>query len=251
MDDFKKYITQRVEELDIDMPREKVWESIKQNLQPAARNAILVYIKWAVAACVIALAGFGLYKLQYISFKPQVTSAKQPKQTTEVLAIELPTAIAKGDLQKDKNIVQNSKSQFSNKHQTTNPTSQIQSNKQPITNSQLSTSVSSLNQIENTFTQIINLQKAKVNTTPLNAESPGYFNDFTIEMKHMERDEQTIKKDISKTGLTDELLDQLIKVYQQKLNMLKQLQIEINKTNNRFKQNRSPEESTKTYFLDI
>ena len=202
-------------------------------------------------SCLIALAGFGLYKIQDASLKPQVVSATQPKQTIEVPTTELPTVIAKADLQNDKNLMQKSKFQVSNKPQTPNSKSQIQNNKQPITNKQLSRGITALNQIENTFTQIINLQKAKVNTTPLNAESPGYFNDFTIEMKHMERDEQTIKKDISKTGLTDELLDQLIKVYQQKLNMLKQLQIEINKTNNRFKQNRSPEESTKTYFLDI
>ncbi len=246
MDDLKKYINQRAEELDIDMPREKVWESIKQDLQPAKRNATLVYMKWAVAACVIALVGFGLYKIQDISLKPQVASATQPMQTIELPTAELPKSIAKVDLQKDKNQVQHSKFQVLNNSQTPNPKSQVQSNKQLPTNS-----LTALNQIENTFTQIINLQKAKVNTTPLNAESPGYFNDFTIEMKHMERDEQTIKKDISKTGLTDELLDQLINVYQQKLNMLKQLQIEINKTNNRFKQNRSPEESTKTYFLNI
>jgi hypothetical protein len=67
----------------------------------------------------------------------------------------------------------------------------------------------------------------------------------------MERDEQNIKRDIRKGGLTDELLDQLINVYQQKLNMLKQLQNEIHKTNNRFKQNRGPVDSTKPYFLNI
>jgi hypothetical protein len=105
--------------------------------------------------------------------------------------------------------------------------------------------------VENSFTQVINLQKAKVNTTPLIAENPGYFNDFAIEMKRMERDEQSIKRDIRKSGLTDELLDQLINVYQQKLNMLKQLQNEIHKTNNRFKQNRGPVDSTKPYFLNI
>ena len=147
--------------------------------------------------------------------------------------------------------VPSSKFQVSSKSQIKNSKPNIPTNQQPTTNSQLATNVTTLNQIENTFTQIINLQKAKVNTTPLNAESPSYFNDFTIQMKHMERDEQTIKKDIRKSGLTDELLDQLINIYQQKLNMLKQLQNEINKTNSRFKQNRGPVDSTKTYFLNI
>jgi hypothetical protein len=287
MDEFKKYINQRAEELDLDMPREKVWQAIKQDLQPAKRNATLVYMKWAVAACVISLAGFGLYKVQDTSLKPQVASANQPKQTIDVPTTKLPTVIAKAEMpsanieetrnkeQGTRNKEQGTRNQeLRNKNQESsikNQESRIKNqesrtktqepriknqelataNQQTTNNIQHTTGIIALNQIENTFTQIINLQKAKVNTTPLNAENPSYFNDFTIEMKRMERDEQTIKKDISKTGLTDELLDQLLNVYQQKLSMLKQLQNEINKTNNRFKQNRGPEESTKTYFLNI
>ena len=83
------------------------------------------------------------------------------------------------------------------------------------------------------------------------AETPEYFNDFKIQIKQIEKDEKAIKSDIAKRGMTDELLDQLINIYEQKLNTLKQLQIEMNKTNNRFKQNRGPVDSTRTYFLNI
>ena len=83
------------------------------------------------------------------------------------------------------------------------------------------------------------------------AETPDYFNDFKVQIKQMERDEKQIKADIGKRGLNDELLDQLINLYQQKLNTLKQLQIEMNKTNNRFKQHRGPVDTTHTYFLNI
>ena len=48
-----------------------------------------------------------------------------------------------------------------------------------------------------------------------------------------------------------ELLDQLINLYQQKLNTLKQLQTEMNKTNTRYKQSRGPVDSTRTYFLNL
>ena len=82
-------------------------------------------------------------------------------------------------------------------------------------------------------------------------ETPEYFNDFKIQISQMEKDEKVIKSDIAKRGMNDELLDQLINLYQQKLNILKQLQIEMNKTNNRFKQNRGPVDSTRTYFLNI
>lgn len=247
----------RADELDMDVPRERVWQAISQDLQPVKRNATLLYMKWAIAACIIGLAGFGLYKLQDNN-KLQVASYQVPATSKKLPVIEnqqLATSnqqLASNDKQQ---VTSNLKPEASNqqlasnnpnaKHQNLKP--KTQNNSQPvITNNQLV-----LQQVENTFTQVINLQRAKVNTTPLNAENPSYFNDFTIEMKRMERDELGIKKDISKSGLTDELLDQLINIYQQKLNMLKQLQNEIHKTNNRFKQNRIPSDTTKTYFLNI
>jgi cell division septum initiation protein DivIVA len=51
--------------------------------------------------------------------------------------------------------------------------------------------------------------------------------------------------------MTDELLDQLINVYQQKLTMLKQLQNEMQKLNTRYKQNRESIDTAKTYFLNL
>jgi len=83
------------------------------------------------------------------------------------------------------------------------------------------------------------------------AETPDYFNDFKLQIRQIERDERGIKSDISKQGMNDALVDQLINLYQQKLAVLKQLQIEMNKTNNRYKQNRGPVDSSKTYFLNM
>ena len=233
---------QRAEELDTDVPKERVWQAINQDLQPIKRSATLLYMKWVVAACVIGLAGFGLYKLQETNIKLQtakVEGTRNKEQVSKNQDSSNQELIAKVEAPSNKNQVPSAKFQVSSKPK-------IPNNQPPITNAQLN-----LQQVENTFTQVINLQRAKVNTTPLNAENPSYFNDFTIEMKRMEMDEQGIKKDIFKSGLTDELLDQLINIYQQKLNMLKQLQNEIHKTNNRFKQNRIPSDTTKTYFLNI
>ena len=67
----------------------------------------------------------------------------------------------------------------------------------------------------------------------------------------MEKDEARIKSYIHKNGMSDELLDQLINVYQQKLNMLKQLQKEMQKLNSRYKQNRPVIDTLKTYFLNL
>jgi hypothetical protein len=67
----------------------------------------------------------------------------------------------------------------------------------------------------------------------------------------MEKEEKNIKSTISRRGINNDLLYQLINLYQQKLTILKQLQLEMNKTNNRFKQNRGPVDTTRTYFLSI
>ena len=83
------------------------------------------------------------------------------------------------------------------------------------------------------------------------AESADYFKDFNIQIKQMEKEERDIKSSISKAGINNDLLDQLINLYQQKLTILKQLQLEMNKTNNRFKQNRGPVDTTRSYFLSI
>ena len=126
----------------------------------------------------------------------------------------------------------------------------------PTTNSQQPITVRPetrifLHDIESSFTQVINLQRSRISNTPMYTETPDYFKDFTIEIRQMEKDEKLIKSDIAKRGMTDELLDHLINLYQQKLNTLKQLQIEMNKTNNRYKQSRGPVDSVKTYFLNI
>ena len=108
-----------------------------------------------------------------------------------------------------------------------------------------------LNNVENSFKQVINLQRNRVGSIPMFAESADYFADFKIQIGQLEQDEKKIKADIVKRGLTDDLLNQIINIYQIKLSTLKQLQIEMNKINNRYKQNRGPVDSVKTYFINI
>ncbi len=108
-----------------------------------------------------------------------------------------------------------------------------------------------LQNVENSFKQVINLQRNKVGTIPMYAESAEYFTDFKVQIKQLEKEEKSIKAEVVQHGLTDELLNQLINLYQIKLTTLKQLQTEMNKINNRIKQNRRPVDSIKTYFIHI
>lgn len=248
MDEFKKYLQQHLTELDADEPRERVWQNIQQKTAPVKKTpVVMLYARWAVAACIIALAGVGGWHLLHtnttvgdvaVVTSKQVTPA-QDENKTETPAVtitpreekqEIVAVIAPARVKETKRAVHN----------------------QPLRTPELSAGdITELQNVESSFTQVINLQKERINTTPLAAENPGYFNDFTKQLRQMEKDEDGIKNDIHRNGLNDELLDQLINVYQQKLNVLKQLQTEMNKTNNRYKQNRGPVDSTKTYFLNI
>lgn len=243
MDDFKKYIQQHKASLDIDEPGPALWDAIReQTTVPKKRGILISFTRLAVAACILVLAGIGTWHLL-------TGNRHQPAE----LAARTETKTPVKEQEKNSTVpVPANESEPSAK--TSQPINQLPN--QPITQSPSrpkhnATTLALLKNVETSFTQVINLQRERVSSMPMYAESPEYFNDFTIQIRQMEKDEKLIKSDIAKRGMTDELLGQLINLYQQKLGLLKQLQIEMNKTNNRYKQNRGPVDSTKTYFLNL
>lgn len=253
MDEFKKYIQNNKEQLDEDMPSLRVWNNIEQGITPIKSSVLVVpMIRWAVAACVIALAGFG--SLYLINSKQKGVTENNPiAKANSTPTIVVPT---KPDSTLNMNeVAKNIKPAIiasSTIKKKTTPNSNLNaapSKVVSIVNDPTYTAL--LNNVESTFTQVINLQKARISTYPMYAESADYFKDFNIQIKQMEKEEKNIKLTISRRGISNDLLDQLINLYQQKLTILKQLQLEMNKTNNRFKQNRGPVDTTRTYFLSI
>lgn len=248
MDELKKYLQQHRDDLDLDEPGTRVWEEVRKQSAVAPRaNVVMLVTRWAVAACVLALAGIGAWNLmkpekQVTETTVAVTNAapeKEPAIPAEEPASQ-PEAV-KNEPEKTNTVLAKEPSVSKHNHnRTTQPAAMVNKADMRV-----------LTDIESSFTQVINLQRARVSTMPMYAETPEYFNDFKVQLRQMEKDEKVIKADIVKRGLNDTHLDQLINLYQQKLNILKQLQFEMNKTNNRFKQNRGPVDSTRTYFLNI
>ena len=239
MDELKKYLQNHADELNLDEPRSQVWQNIRQetvgNKKPAA---VIMFTRWAIAACVLLLAGIGTwYVLRDKKPNTPISATKVQKRIVapapvqnETATVETPTSNAI------------SKTKITTKiHKLVNPSPPIDSMED----------ITALSGIESSFTQVINLQRERVSTMPMYAETPEYFNDFKVQIKQMEKDEKVIKSDIARHGMNNELLDQLINLYQQKLGILKQLQIEMNKTNNRYKQNHVPVDSARTYFLKM
>ncbi len=240
MDELKKYLQQNREALDSDEPSPMVWERIQVE-QPVKKAAIVVTItRWAVAACVLVLAGIGTWSLLKEE-KTQKTlqgsmATVEPKQqeTKQPAALVIPVPETNTETNKVLASVTPEKK--------TVPVQKTTAERADLI---------ALQNVENSFKQVINLQRNKVGTIPMYAESAEYFSDFKIQISQLEKDEKTVKAEIVKRGLTNELLDQLINLYQIKLSTLKQLQTEMNKINNRVKQIRRPVDNVKTYFINI
>lgn len=247
MDELKKYLQTNAEKLDLDEPGEALWEQIRGELPAAKKTPVIMLVtRWAAAACVLVLAGIGTWTVLKNDNKATQQPATVAQTTTQQPATTQPE-----NTQPANSITNNTTDNTLAKAEKTLHHAKTGTAVNNHASTDNPASLRMLSEVENSFTQVINLQRARVSTMPMYAETPDYFSDFKVQIKQMERDEKQIKADIGKRGLNDELLDQLINIYQQKLNTLKQLQIEMNKTNNRFKQNRGPVDTTHTYFLNI
>jgi hypothetical protein len=266
MDELKKYLQSNRDQLGSEEPSPRVWGAIKEAVemkehmeaieadanddlvQAPARVIKMKFItRLTVAASAILLVGIGIWQVYQPSknstpLVKQVPSEKNLPSTIEpniidTIAKTFTAAIAAPEKrQPEQRRTFPSATPITTIH-TVNELTQADETKMEM--------------MEASFTQVINLQKARISSTPLYAESPGYFKDFTLQMRQMEKDEKQIKIDIRKNGMSDELLDQLINVYQQKLNMLKLLQTEMQKLNTRYKQNRVAVDTVKTYYLNL
>lgn len=238
MDELKKYIQNQAGELDVDEPGPQVWEQVRQ--QSAGQKAKLVTIsriRRVAAACVLLLAGIGGWLLFRTQESISTELAGKTRQTTPVIE-HTPAP------------VEESPATSLAQEQPAAPKQEMAGRKKQPPAAETGIE-HSLRDLENSFTQVINLQRERVGSIPMYAESPEYFKDFTIQIQQMEKEEKQIRSDIARRGMTDTSLDQLINLYQQKLTVLKQLQLEMTKTNNRYKQHRGPVDATQAYFLKI
>lgn len=252
MDKFKQYLQQQ--NWEVDEPSPKAWQGIQQKMEkqavvkpapPKKRALVVSMFKYAAAACIIGLAIVGGWYIFNKPTQPAVVLQEPYKKPI----IEQPLLSPKVDTLQT--IIQNSSKSLA-KQETKKEVRKLASSASSFTpNNNVNVYKEQLQQMENNFTQVIYMQKAKINQTPLFGESAAYYKDFIDKLNQMEKDEKLIKKDILQLGLTPELMEQLINVYQQKLNVLKLLQTEIIKTNNRYKQNRSAADTLKTNFIEI
>lgn len=239
MDKLKDYIQQHANDLNFDEPSPKLWGNIESKIhRPKAKIislSILQIGKWIAAACIIALAGLGVKTLL------QTNNAKQfLLAPTKDVEIKQPSIFVKKNIDEIK---------------TTTPIVfnkvELHPNKKRKIDNGFFVADKALEEIDNQFVQVLAYQKDKINNTPLFAENPSYFSAFKEQMQFLDNDEKNIRKKIRTEEFNMEFLNALITIYQQKLDLLKCLQTEMNKLNNKYKQNRGPIDSTNSYFINI
>lgn len=261
MDEFKKYLKENQEQFNADEPSPLIWDKVQERMKTLDESttgklgsAAKIYsirklVQWSAAACLLGLAGMGIW---YLMNDQSVVKPAQEPVVINNEAEPIPTPSNSTTVEIPiVSTLEETKASVKSTSTTRFAKASKPSAKSYNQTSSNENAINALANMESGFTQVINLQKGKISTTPMYAESASYFNEFKAQMNQLEQEEKQIKKEISKKGLTDQQLDQLINLYQYKLTVLKQLQLEMNKTNNRYKQNRGPVDSTRAYFINI
>ncbi len=229
MDELKKYLHENRTGLDADLPPADMWQRItkEETIQKPAGKILRISFQFAAAACVLAVLFFGVKWMTTDTTTTTPTAINDP----------LPVKIQKDPLQKENLAIQS-------EHDTANTPVTINKNTEP-------TPDALLEDFQRTYGSIVKMQLNSIRRTPVLGEEPGYFNDFRSMLNQMDIDEAVIKTNMKANGVTAQLLEQLINVYQQKLDVLKSLHTEIDKMNSKIKQNHPSPDSLSVYYINI
>lgn len=247
MDKFKTYLQNA--DLNLDKPSARVWANINaQIVQPKSKTIISAFtlFKYSVVACTIALACFGVWTLAHT---PQVNFTTTNPTNSVATATSLIETDASQSLLPDTPFALVQQKFFDNDvpEVKANNDAKLQANNANTGNNIFK----QIKTIDSQFSYALNVQKNIIRKIPIYIETGEYFKDFIASYKQMEQDENQVKQDMLHADFTDDMLEKLININEQKLNLLRLLQSEINKTNNRFKQNRNRLDTLKVYYLTM
>lgn len=239
MDEFKKYLFENRDELDTEKPpRPQVWMKVRRQTQTVKPPVIHMAWKWSAAAAILIIAGISIYRYQQpatpgnpsalteASTKPTVTTPGQQGQADST------TGTASGSMNEtEPQVLPGNKTNEAALAALASPKNSRKEKKTATAQP-----ASPVQSIEDNYATIINYQLKKLENTPIYTESAGYFHVFKKQWLDLEREEKKAKQDIKLLGLHDQVVNKLIRLYQQKMWLLKELQSEINKMNVRAKQ---------------
>ncbi|RYY58238.1 MAG: hypothetical protein EOO05_17065 [Chitinophagaceae bacterium] len=101
---------------------------------------------------------------------------------------------------------------------------------------------------EASYASLVEEQLKQLRKLPVYVDDPGYFGLFKQQFNDLEKEETNLKNRMKKEGVTEESLEGLVVVYQQKINILRNLQFEINRTNSKITEHTSGQDLKPTYI---
>lgn len=238
MDNLKNFLEDHKDEMDFESPSPEVWQKLNKPLKKAPVISIKKILYAATAACVLLIAGL-LYVMQEQK-EPRpgemAMAGKATIQSPDLLTNE--QTVLMPDTTTDLSLARNTAEQTLKKANRSK-----QNTGHPI-DREVQMAVQS---IDKNFNKLLNAQLRNINQTPIYAESKDMFGGFKNQYRQLEIAEKQLKADIVNFGMEEQLLQQLIFINQQKLNLLKSLQVEINKVNN----NIPPQQKNKQQYLKM
>ena len=242
MDQFRKYLRDHRSELDVEVPPPAPAWSAK-----TGKHAVTGSItKWLVAASVLVIASSIFYWMPNKAKKNNTTSTSlikndsvpgptnQNSSTSETVRID------------NQPVDSGSRQQATKK--TESPKIVVAKRSASSSKGKTQSQSSPLESLESNYAGIINYQLKRVERTPIYAESADYFHVFKKQWYDLEKDEEKIKADIQMFGLNDIVVDQFIRLYQNKIELLKQLQSQIDKMNLRARNHPGFHDQAPTYL---
>lgn len=228
MDKLKQHIGDHLNEMDSDIPSADLWNRIEPSI-PSKSNVRVMALRYVAAASIVFLLVLtGRYFMQ---------------ENQEGLAIHQPGALRSANL-----VSVTDTSTIVNPTEDTTVTVQPQIVKKVKADKDVRYAM--MHSFRENYTQLVNYQLKTIRTTPIYAEDPAYFDEFKQTLKGLDANEKTIRQLIRQEGITNLLLEKLISVYQQKLDVLKTLQGEINKMNERVK-DANAMDTVRSFFLHV
>ena len=261
MDKLKEYLVRHRADLDVDSPASDTWEHIGS--RTSARSGLVRWVRYAAVACVIALAGVGLWLVTRDNKAPADTAkhnvptkigdaaragstSAAPEHAAPGYAVTGHAVTGHAVPEREKTSREEEKT--SDAAVAASTPKRVQHKARPPKREEPADEIDA---IDKSYSSLIDYQLRTLRATPLYAENGDYFSFYVEQFKEMDNDEKQVRKDISVYGLTSEFLEQLINVYQQKLNLLKNLQAEVNKMNNKVREKQSPTAKTEVHYLNI
>lgn len=231
MDKLKQHLRAHREQLDIDEPGDAVWLNVEA-AAPVVKKLSPVALLYRYAAVLLVAAGLSIGILLLLPNRASIKNA-------DAFAFVMPAL--PGNNKKQQPILPS-----------TGPVTQPASEKKSLAKNKKPARIDPyelLGSFSNNYTQLVKLQLKSIRATPVWGEEPGYFNDFKSSLEQMDADEAALRKIIKRDGLDEHLLEQVIHIYQQKLDLLKTLKSEIGKVNGSSKPANA--DSLKSYFINI